>query len=131
METHIGMRRRGIGLGILSAEGVIAWFHPVGAIALALTATGGTLLVALIVMMAVILGNNQICERVFRLLRWAANRPEPSAPGQANGLGSGERQHHRAALAPGALGPIPQHLLRDRRQAITDFLAQNQPVESA
>jgi hypothetical protein len=56
----------------------------------ALTAMSGALLAALIVMMAVIRGSNQTCERVFRLLRWAASRPEPSAPGQANGLGSGQ-----------------------------------------
>jgi hypothetical protein len=96
METHIGMRRRGIGLGILSAEGAIAWSQPVEAMAVALTAMSGALLAALIVMMAVIPGNNQTCERVFRLLRWAANRPEPSATGQANGLGSGQLE---AALA--------------------------------
>jgi hypothetical protein len=82
MKTRTGMRRRGISLGVLSAEGTIAWFHPADAMAVALTAMGGTLLVTLIVMMAVILGNDQSCERVFRLLRWTANRPEPFTLGQ-------------------------------------------------
>jgi hypothetical protein len=107
METLTGMRRRGISLGILSAEGAIAWFRPAEAVAVALTAMGGTLLVTLIVMIAVILGNNQICERVFRLLRWAANRPEPCALGQANGPGPAERHHHPAACAPEPLGTHP------------------------
>jgi hypothetical protein len=87
METHTGMWRKGISFGILSAEGTIAWFHPANAMAVALTAMGGALLITLIVMMAIVPGNNQTCERVFRLLRWAANRPEPFALGQANGLG--------------------------------------------
>jgi hypothetical protein len=98
MEILTGMRRRGISLGILSAEGAIAWFRPAEAVAVALTAMGGTLLVTLIVMIAIILGNNQICERVFRLLRWAANRPEPCALGQANGPGPAERHHHPRRL---------------------------------
>jgi hypothetical protein len=77
MEIQTGMRRRGIGLGILSADATIAWLHPADAVAVALTGVGGTLLVVLIVMMPIILGNRQTCDRVFRLLRWLVNRPEP------------------------------------------------------
>jgi hypothetical protein len=44
METQTGMRRRGIGLGILSAEATIVWFHPAGAVAVALTGVGSALL---------------------------------------------------------------------------------------
>lgn len=45
MRTRTGMRRRGISLGILSAEGAIACFHPADAMLVALTVMGGTLLV--------------------------------------------------------------------------------------
>ena len=38
---------------------------------------GGMLLVTLILLLVIVLGSNQTCEPVFRLLRWAANRPEP------------------------------------------------------
>ena len=77
METQTGIRRRGIGLGILSIEATIAWFHPAGAVAVALTGMGGMLLVVVIVLTAIILGNSETCERAFRLLRLLANRPEP------------------------------------------------------
>lgn len=83
METQTGIRRRGIGLGILSAEATMAWLHPAGTVAVVLTGVGGTLLVVLIVLTAIILGNSQTCERVFRLLRWLANRSEPPRTGTA------------------------------------------------
>jgi hypothetical protein len=51
---------------------------------------GGTLLVVLIVMTAIIVGNSQTCEQVFRLLRWLANRPEPPHTEQPNGLNACE-----------------------------------------
>ena len=39
-------------------------------------------IVALILLTAILRGSNETCERVFRLLRWIANRPEPPAPPQ-------------------------------------------------
>ena len=72
------MRRRGIGLGILSAEGTFVWFHPAGAVVVALAGVGGMVLVVLIVVAAIVVGNSQTCEQVFRLLRLLADRPEPA-----------------------------------------------------
>lgn len=83
METQTAARRRSIVVGILSAETTIAWLHPAGAEAVALTGIGGTLLVILIALATTILGSSQTCERVFRLLRWLANRPEPPGPDTA------------------------------------------------
>jgi hypothetical protein len=40
------------------------------------------LAIGLVLVGAILWGSSQTCERVFRLLRWAANRPEPPAPGQ-------------------------------------------------
>jgi len=93
METQTGKLRRGIGLGILSAEATFAWFHPAGAVAVALTCVGGTLLVVLIVITAITLGNSQTCERVFRLLRWLANQPEPPRTGTAERPQSPQGNH--------------------------------------
>jgi hypothetical protein len=114
MKTHTGIRRRGISLGALSAEGAVAWFHPADAMAIALTGVGGTLLVTLIVITAVILGNDQTCERVFRLLRWAANRPEPShwdkrkaPPRDPRSQGRLDRDHQRVAAATHLAGHDP------------------------
>jgi hypothetical protein len=44
-----------------------------------------------ILLAAVLLGSDQTVERVFRLLRWAANRPEPAAP-PASSITGPERQ---------------------------------------
>lgn len=87
MEIRTGTRRRTVSLGILSVEGTIACFHPAGTVTVTLMAMGATLLVVLIVTMAAIVGDAQTCERVFRLLRWVANRPEPPRPPRPNGDG--------------------------------------------
>jgi hypothetical protein len=39
------------------------------------------LTVALVMLAAILRGSDQTCERVFRLPRWIANRPEPPGPG--------------------------------------------------
>jgi len=36
--------------------------------------------VVLVLLGAILCGSDKTCERVFRLLRWAANRPEPPGP---------------------------------------------------
>lgn len=36
--------------------------------------------IALVLLAAILFGSTETAERVFRLLRWAANRPEPPAP---------------------------------------------------
>jgi hypothetical protein len=38
------------------------------------------ILVPLLILSLVILGSQDTCDRIFRLLRWAANRPEPPGP---------------------------------------------------
>ena len=38
------------------------------------------MVIALILLAAILLGSGQPVERILRLLRWAANRPEPSTP---------------------------------------------------
>jgi hypothetical protein len=42
------------------------------------------LTVGLVLLAAILRGSNETYERVFRLLRWITNRPEPPAPGQDN-----------------------------------------------
>jgi hypothetical protein len=70
----------GAGAGIGGGEGVAAYLHPglgevlAGADVIAPIAIAGVLLCA------ILFGSEQTCERVFRLLRWIANRSEPPAP---------------------------------------------------
>jgi hypothetical protein len=45
------------------------------------------LAIAVILLTAILHGSNQTCERVFRLLRWIANRAEPPAPARDEEVG--------------------------------------------
>jgi len=72
----------GAGIGVLGAEGLAAGLHPAFAEGLAAANVIVPLATGLVLLGAILWGSSQTCERVFRLLRWAANRPEPPAPGQ-------------------------------------------------
>jgi hypothetical protein len=64
------------GVGTVGVQCSVGYFHPLIGTVLAF-ADLGTLLVIFAV---VLFGSDHACDRVFRLLRWAANRPEPPAP---------------------------------------------------
>jgi hypothetical protein len=54
--------------------------HPAIGIALAIADISVPLAAAAVVLAVILRGSDQTCERIFRLLRWIANRPEPSPP---------------------------------------------------
>jgi hypothetical protein len=67
-------------LGILGTEGAAGLLcHPIGIFLAAVDVTFPST-IALILLAAILCGSDSTCERVFRLLRWATNRPEPPAP---------------------------------------------------
>jgi hypothetical protein len=72
------------GAGVLSSEGLTAYLHPALGEALAVADIVIPLILAIILLTAILRGSSQTCERVFRLLRWIANRPEPPAPEEAD-----------------------------------------------
>jgi hypothetical protein len=72
----------GAAAGTLGAEGAAGYLSPGLGAALAAADVLVPLAVAVVLLAAVLLGSDQTCERVFRLLRWATNRPEPPSPGQ-------------------------------------------------
>jgi hypothetical protein len=72
--------RLGTGMGILGAEGGAGYLCPTLGAALAAADVIVPLAIALVLLAAILCGDNRTCERVFRLLRWIANRPEPPAP---------------------------------------------------
>jgi hypothetical protein len=72
----------GAGTVVITAEGTAAYVQPALGAALAVADVTVPLAVALLLVAAVLCGSNETCERVFRLLRWIANRPEPPAPGR-------------------------------------------------
>jgi hypothetical protein len=65
------------GAGVLSGQGAACYLYP----ALGLVLAAVDVIVPLVLLVAILCGSTDTCERVFRLLRWVANRPEPPAPG--------------------------------------------------
>jgi len=73
-------RLMGAGAGVLGIEGATLYLHP--ALGECLIAADAIVpaVVALVLLAVILRGSNETCERVFRLLRWVANRPEPPGP---------------------------------------------------
>ena len=69
-----------LGAGLLGTQGAVAYLYPAFGEILAIADIIIPLIVALILVTAILLGGDQTCERVFRLLRWIVNRPEPPGP---------------------------------------------------
>jgi hypothetical protein len=74
------------------------WLHPIigEAILAVLTVVG------LILLVAILHGDDVTCDRAFRLLRWIANRPEPRGPSQ----GERDRCNRRTELSPTSSGRL-------------------------
>lgn len=70
----------GTGVGVLGSEGVAGILHPALGEALAAADVAVSLAIVMVLLAAVLRGSDQTCDRVFRLLRWITNRPEPAAP---------------------------------------------------
>lgn len=75
-----GWTKLGTGLGIVAAEVAEGALHPALAEALAIADLAIPVVIMLIVFAVIIWGSQQTVDRVFRLLRWITNRPEPAAP---------------------------------------------------
>src|SRR5712691_6481196 len=71
----------GASAGVLGGEGLAAYLDPALGEALAAADVIVPLAIALVLLIAILRGSGQTCERAFRLLRWIANRAEPPAPG--------------------------------------------------
>jgi hypothetical protein len=64
----------------LSTEALFSLTHPwIGEI-LTIAQIMIPLIGALVLLIILLWGSDERCDRVFRLLRWATNRPEPAAP---------------------------------------------------
>jgi len=113
-------RALSVAAGVFGGEGLAGAMHP--ALGEALAALDAIVPVALIT--AILFGSDRIVERVFRFLRWAANRPEPPAPRTArqhgsqtprnsrdDGRGDRVRRDEEGADAP----PSPRGPIRGRR----------------
>src|SRR5690349_13075140 len=79
----ISWRLLGVGTGVLGGEGVTMWLHPIIGEALVVTDLAVPIMMGLIMLVAILRGDDVTCDRAFRLLRWIANRPEPRSPSQS------------------------------------------------
>lgn len=69
-----------IGVAGVVSECVEGYLHPAVGAALAIANGAASLVTVLTIIGAVLFGTDKTCERIFRLLRWLANRPEPPSP---------------------------------------------------
>ena len=72
--------RLGAVAAFLSAESAAGYLHPALGEALAAADVIIPTIVLLVLLAAILRGSAETCDRVFRLLRWIANCPEPPAP---------------------------------------------------
>jgi hypothetical protein len=72
--------RLGVAAAFLSAESTAGYLHPALGEALAAADVIIPAIVLLVLLASILRGSSETCDRVFRLLRWIANRPEPPAP---------------------------------------------------
>lgn len=95
-------RLLGVGTGVLGGEGAIIWLHPIIGEAMIVTDLAVPIVVGLILLVAILRGDDVTCDRAFRLLRWIANRPEPRGPSHSEC----ERcNRHKFGLSPTLAGP--------------------------
>ena len=72
--------RPGAIAAFLGAESTASYLHPALGEALAAADIIIPVIVLLVLLAAILRGSTETCDRVFRLLRWIANRSEPPAP---------------------------------------------------
>jgi len=78
--AQLRISRLGAIAAFLSAEGTAGYLHPALGEALAAADAIIPAIVLPVLLAAILRGSTETCDRVFRLLRWIANRPEPPAP---------------------------------------------------
>ena len=93
-----GWVKLGTGLTVIGAEITESVLHPEVAEGLAIADVAIPLIVGLILLILIVRGSPETVERVFRLLRWITNRPEPTAPGSPeNSQSPAEAAEHPSA----------------------------------
>jgi hypothetical protein len=72
-----------VGLGTLGPPAALFVVYPPFALVLSLVEAAVVLAIVILIVITVLYGSDITSERTFRLLRWAANRPEPDPPERA------------------------------------------------
>lgn len=75
-----GWVKLGTSVAVIGAEIAESVLHPEVAESLAIADVAIPLIVGLILLTIIVRGSQETVDRVFRLLRWITNRPEPTVP---------------------------------------------------
>jgi hypothetical protein len=75
--------------GSLAAEAAAGHWRPALGAALAVADVALAVIIAFVLLISILCGSAETCERAFRLLRWASGRPEPPAPPARRGGDAG------------------------------------------
>ena len=102
-----GWVKLGTGLAVIGAEITESVLHPAAAEAEQIAAAAIPLIVGLILFTTIVRGSPQTTERIFRLLRWIANRPEPTAPDSPSSQSPAAAAEHPSAHITAGISPAP------------------------
>jgi hypothetical protein len=72
--------RTTVGIVIFSGQTTAAYVHPAILTVLAIANATVPPVAGVVVVTVILFGSEETNDRIFRLLRWIANRPEPPAP---------------------------------------------------
>lgn len=101
-----GWVKLGTGLAAIGAELTESILHPAAAEALGIADAAIPLIVGVVLYTTIVRGSPETVERVFRLLRWISNRPDPPAPGSSSSQSSAAAEHPSAQKTADT-GPAP------------------------
>jgi hypothetical protein len=79
-QTSVWAKIAGPGLAVIGTEITVGVLHPKAAESIAIADAAVPVIAALVLFTVIVRGSEQTVSRVFRLLRWVCNRPEPTAP---------------------------------------------------
>jgi hypothetical protein len=96
-----------LGLAVIGADITESVLHPAVAEGLAIAEVAIPLFLGLILFTTIVGGSRETVERVFRLLRWITNRPEPTAPSSPSSQSSAPAAEHPSAQTTAGIGLAP------------------------
>lgn len=94
-----------LGLAAIGADVTESILHPEVAAALAIAEVAIPVIVGLIVFTTIVLGSQETADRVFRLLRWIRNHPEPLTPGSSSSQSPAGAAEHTSAQVTVGISP--------------------------
>jgi hypothetical protein len=105
--------------GSLAAEAAAGYWHPGLGAVLAVADVVVPASIGLILLIAILCGSAETCERAFRLLRWIAGRAEPPAPPPVAGKRSRSSKTSTVGCLSGDVDSARDQVVARLRRATT------------